>query len=269
MAALRTASAAAARALRAASATTARPSPSAAAAAAARPAVDPAGVGLTAARALSTKPDKWGSPASELVRPAAPPDYATPLETGYKDDYHNSAHFNARGDPTKRAFTYLVLGSSKFIAASAARVLILKLIYTMSASADVLAKGAVEVELNSIPLGESATIKWRGKPVFIRHRTAEEIALAAKDDEAELRDPQLDSERSLKPEWLVLLGVCTHLGCVPIANAGDYHGWFCPCHGSHYDVSGRIRKGPAPLNLEVPIYSFMEDDTKLLLGGDA
>jgi len=266
MAALRTASAAA-RALRAASATPVRACP---AAAAARPAVQPAGaVGLPAARALSTTPDKWVSPAWELVRPMAPPDYATPLETGYKDDYHNSAHFNARGDPTKRAFTYLVLGSSKFIAASAARVLILKLIYTMSASADVLAKGAVEVELNSIPLGESATIKWRGKPVFIRHRTAEEIALAAKDDQAELRDPQLDSERSLKPEWLVLLGVCTHLGCVPIANAGDYHGWFCPCHGSHYDVSGRIRKGPAPLNLEVPIYSFMEDDTKLLLGGDA
>lgn len=268
MAALRAASAAAARALRTASAMPMRASASSVAPLLARPTPDRVGAGLAAARALSSKPDRWVSPSSELVRPMDAPDYAAPLETGYKDDYHNAPHFNTRGDPTKRAFTYLVLGSSKFIAASAARVLILKLIYTMSASADVLAKGSVEVELGSIPLGESATIKWRGKPVFIRHRTADEIALAAKDDAAELRDPQLDSERSVKPEWLVLLGVCTHLGCVPIANAGDYHGWFCPCHGSHYDVSGRIRKGPAPLNLEVPIYSFIEDDTKLLLGGE-
>lgn len=268
MAALRAASAAAARAVRTASATSMRASPYSAGSFLARPSPDRFGAGLSAARALSSKPDGWVSPSSELVRPMETPDYVTPLETGYKDDYHNAPHFNTRGDPTKRAFTYLVLGSSKFIAASAARVLILKLIYTMSASADVLAKGSVEVELGSIPLGESATIKWRGKPVFIRHRTPEEISLAAKDDQAELRDPQLDSERSVKPEWLVLLGVCTHLGCVPIANAGDYHGWFCPCHGSHYDVSGRIRKGPAPLNLEVPTYSFIEDDTKLLLGGE-
>lgn len=170
------------------------------------------------------------------------------------------------GDPTKRAFTYMVLGTTKFIAASAARVLVLKLIYTMSASADVLAKGSVEVDLSAIPLGESATIKWRGKPVFIRHRTDEEIALAAKEDSAELRHDERDIDRVQDPKWLVVLGVCTHLGCVPIANAGDYHGWFCPCHGSHYDVSGRIRKGPAPLNLDVPTYRFEEEGTKIILG---
>ena len=188
------------------------------------------------------------------------------LPVAYIDDYHNQKHRYMPGDPTKRAFTYMVLGTTKFIAASAARVVILKFIYSMSASADVLAAGSVEVDLSAIPLGESATIKWRGKPVFIRHRTEDEISLAQKDDDKELRDPETDADRCEKPEWLIVLGVCTHLGCVPISNAGDYHGWFCPCHGSHYDLSGRIRKGPAPLNLEVPTYRFVEDDTKLILG---
>lgn len=201
-------------------------------------------------------------PARELVQPGS----SGALPVGYIDDYHNHPHRFLPGDPTKRAFTYLVLGTTKFIAASAARVVILKLIYTMSASADVLALGSVEVDLNAIPLGESATIKWRGKPVFIRHRTEDEIARAARDDNVELRHAEADIDRVQKPEWLVVLGVCTHLGCVPIANAGDYHGWFCPCHGSHYDVSGRIRKGPAPLNLEVPTYRFIEEDTKMVLG---
>lgn len=199
---------------------------------------------------------------SELVTSRGP----GALPTGYMDDYFNHPHRQMPGDPTKRAFTYLILGTTKFIAASAVRVVILKLIYTMSASADVLALGSVEVDLDAIPLGESATIKWRGKPVFIRHRTSDEIRRAAVDDDKELRHAETDGERVQKPEWLIVLGVCTHLGCVPIANAGDYHGWFCPCHGSHYDLSGRIRKGPAPLNLEVPPYRFIEDDTKLILG---
>lgn len=188
------------------------------------------------------------------------------LPVSYIDDYHNHSHRYMPGDPTKRAFTYMVLGTTKFIAASAARVLILKLIYSMSASADVLAAGSVEVELDAIPLGECATIKWRGKPVFIKHRSADEIVKAEKDDNVDLRDPETDTDRCDKKEWLVVLGVCTHLGCVPISNAGDFGGWFCPCHGSHYDLSGRIRKGPAPLNLEVPSYRFVENDTKLILG---
>lgn len=221
-------------------------------------------------RALATSPPTVAnagtlgasSQSSEVVSPRGP----GALPVGYIDDYHNHPHRLMPGDPTKRAFTYMVLGTTKFIAASAARVLVLKLIYSMSASADVLALGSVEVELGAIPLGESATIKWRGKPVFIRHRTADEIELAKRDDDVVLRHPETDLERVQKPEWLVVLGVCTHLGCVPIANAGDYHGWFCPCHGSHYDVSGRIRKGPAPLNLDVPPYRFEEEDTKLILG---
>jgi ubiquinol-cytochrome c reductase iron-sulfur subunit len=107
-------------------------------------------------------------------------------------------------------------------------------------------------------------VKWRGKPVFIRHRTADEIGRAHATDLNDLRDPQVDTARAEKPEYLVLVGVCTHLGCVPLGQKtgevrGDYDGWFCPCHGSHYDTSGRIRKGPAPTNLAVPPYSFLSD----------
>lgn len=100
-------------------------------------------------------------------------------------------------------------------------------------------------------------IKWRGKPVFIRHRTPDEIEEANKVKVESLRDPQADSDRVKDPEWLIMLGICTHLGCVPIGEAGDYGGWFCPCHGSHYDISGRVRRGPAPLNLEIPEYEYV------------
>jgi ubiquinol-cytochrome c reductase iron-sulfur subunit len=196
-----------------------------------------------ASKAASASPPTISS--AGIIGPGDPASNTGPgaLVTGYADDYHNHSHRSAPGDPTKRAFTYMVLGTTKFIAASAARLLVLKLIYTMSASADVLAKGSVEVDLAAIPLGTTATLKWRGKPVFIRHRNDAEIALAAKDDNADLRDPETDLARVQKPEWLIVLGVCTHLGCVPIAGAGDFGGWFCPCHGSHYDVSGRTRKG--------------------------
>ncbi|MEK9911162.1 MAG: ubiquinol-cytochrome c reductase iron-sulfur subunit, partial [Candidatus Puniceispirillum sp.] len=108
------------------------------------------------------------------------------------------------------------------------------------------------------------TVKWLGKPVFIRHRTADEVSRAKATELADLRDPEADADRAEKPELLVLVGVCTHLGCVPLGQKtgevrGEYDGWFCPCHGSHYDTSGRIRKGPAPSNLEVPPYSFLSD----------
>jgi len=137
----------------------------------------------------------------------------------------------------------------------------------MSAAADVLAMASLEVDLSGIQEGETVTVKWRGKPVFIRHRTPDEIALAEGEDITGFRDPQTDAERVVDPKYLVVIGVCTHLGCVPIAGAGDYNGWFCPCHGTHYDISGRIRKGPAPYNLEVPEYRFMDDDhTKAVIG---
>lgn len=169
------------------------------------------------------------------------------------------------GDPSKRAFTYFVLTGGRFIYASAARLLVLKFILSMTATKDVLAMASMEVDLSNIEVGQTVTVKWRGKPVFIRHRTEDDIAKALDVNLATLRDPQPDGVRVQNPEWLVLVGVCTHLGCVPLPNAGDYHGWFCPCHGSHYDTSGRIRKGPAPYNLEVPEYKFL-DENVLVVG---
>lgn len=179
-------------------------------------------------------------------------------------DEHNHERLPP-GDPSKRAFTYFVLTGGRFIYASALRLLLLKVILSMSASKDVLAMASLEVDLSNIDLGKTVTVKWRGKPVFIRHRTEHDIEKANEVDLHSLRDPEADEARVINPEWLVVVGVCTHLGCVPLPNAGDYGGWFCPCHGSHYDTSGRARKGPAPKNLEVPEYKFM-DDNRLLVG---
>ncbi|KAF8020876.1 hypothetical protein BT93_G1320 [Corymbia citriodora subsp. variegata] len=169
------------------------------------------------------------------------------------------------GSPSKRAFAYFVLGLGRFAYASAVRLLLVKLVLSMSATRDVLALASLEVDLSNVDPGSTVTVKWRGKPVFIRRRTEEEIERARREDSASLRDPQPDSARVQDPEWLVVVGVCTHLGCIPLPNAGDYGGWFCPCHGSHYDVSGRARKGPAPLNLEVPAYTFL-GERRLLIG---
>jgi ubiquinol-cytochrome c reductase iron-sulfur subunit len=160
-----------------------------------------------------------------------------------------------------RVFSYLVVGSTGVLTAVGAKSFVTDFLANMGASADVLALAKVEVDLLKIPEGKNFTVKWRGKPVFIRHRTPHEIEEANSVQLSELRDPQPDSQRTKKPEWLVMLGVCTHLGCVPIGEAGDYGGWYCPCHGSHYDISGRIRKGPAPLNLEVPDYDFADENT--------
>jgi ubiquinol-cytochrome c reductase iron-sulfur subunit len=134
----------------------------------------------------------------------------------------------------------------------------------MSPTADVLALASAEFDTGAIAEGTTLTVKWRGKPVFIRHRTADEITKEKAVSLSVLKDPQTDEARAVDPKWLIVLGVCTHLGCVPISGAGEYGGWFCPCHGSHYDCSGRIRKGPAPLNLEIPPYKLT--GTKLLVG---
>ncbi|TVU14733.1 hypothetical protein EJB05_38223 [Eragrostis curvula] len=179
------------------------------------------------------------------------------------DEYNHERY--PPGDPSKRAFAYFVLSGGRFIYASLLRLLILKFVLSMSASKDVLALASLEVDLSSIEPGTTVTVKWRGKPVFIRRRTDDDIKLANSVDVASLRHPEQDAERVKNPEWLVVIGVCTHLGCIPLPNAGDFGGWFCPCHGSHYDISGRIRKGPAPFNLEVPTYSFLEEN-KLLIG---
>lgn len=166
---------------------------------------------------------------------------------------------------SRKAFTYMLVGSGAVGAAYGAKALVTHFVSSMSASADVLALAKIEVKLSDIPEGKSVTFKWRGKPLFIRHRTASEISTERGVALGELRDPQADDQRVQRPEWLVVIGVCTHLGCVPIANAGDFGGYYCPCHGSHYDASGRIRKGPAPLNLEVPTHEF-PDDNLLVVG---
>jgi len=136
-----------------------------------------------------------------------------------------------------------------------------KYIMVMSAAKDVLAMASTEIELSSVPEGASVTMKWRGKPLFVRHRTPEQIADMNKTDVSGLRDQQTDGERCTNEKYLICLGVCTHLGCVPIADSGNYAGgYFCPCHGSHYDAAGRIRQGPAPLNLEIPPHTYLADD---------
>lgn len=138
------------------------------------------------------------------------------------------------------------------------------MINSLNPAKDTLALASTEVDLSAIPVGEAKTVMWRGKPVFIKHRTPEEIEEARDVNIADLPDKESDEDRVEKPEWLVMIGICTHLGCVPTGQKssdvhGDYGGWFCPCHGSHYDTSGRIRKGPAPKNLPVPPYEFISD----------
>ena len=135
------------------------------------------------------------------------------------------------------------------------------LIDQMNPDASVKALSSTEVNVSEVQPGQSITVLWRGKPVFIKRRTEEEIAKARQVDLKELKDPEKDEDRAKNPEWLIMVGICTHLGCVPLGNKGDYDGWFCPCHGSHYDTSGRIRKGPAPTNLEVPKYEFVDSNT--------
>ncbi|KAF7306602.1 Cytochrome b-c1 complex subunit Rieske, mitochondrial [Mycena indigotica] len=175
-------------------------------------------------------------------------------------------HYRANDNDSNRALSYFMVGTLGLVSASVAKSSVTEFLKTMSASADVLALAKVEIDLNTIPEGKNVVIKWRGKPVFIRHRTQSEIDEAREVNWQSLRDPESDDMRVKKPEWLIMLGVCTHLGCVPIGEAGDYGGWFCPCHGSHYDISGRARKGPAPLNLEIPTYEFNEAEGKVIIG---
>lgn len=174
---------------------------------------------------------------------------------------------------TRRDFLFIATGA---VAAVGAGAVAWPFIHQMNPAADVLALSSIEVNLSAIEEGQAVTVKWRGKPVFIRHRTAEEIREAettplsalkddlARNDNLPARDEASDANRRINPAFMVVVGVCTHLGCVPLGTAqgevkGEYNGWFCPCHGSHYDTAGRIRKGPAPENLPVPTYQFVTD----------
>ena len=156
--------------------------------------------------------------------------------------------------PKRREFLFT---ASYAVGAVGVGVVVWPLVDQMNPDASVKALASTEVDVSSVKPGNTITVLWRGKPVFIRRRTQEEIVEAKSVKLEDLKDPQKDEERAKDPEWLVMLGVCTHLGCVPLDQKGDYNGWFCPCHGSHYDTSGRIRKGPAPTNMEIPKYEFV------------
>jgi len=161
---------------------------------------------------------------------------------------------------TRRDFLYIATGAVGAVGAAYAAW---PFIDQMNPSRDVLALASIEVDLSPIEMGQEIKVMWRGKPVFIRHRSQDEIEQARAVDTSVLRDPATDAERVKDghDEWLVMIGICTHLGCIPLGDsAGEFGGWFCPCHGSHYDESGRIRKGPAPENLPIPPYAFVSDN---------
>ena len=179
-----------------------------------------------------------------------------------------STHHGAP-DENKRDFLKLIAGAGAAIGTAA---MAWPLIDSMNPSKDVLALAAIEVDLTPIVAGQGITVMWRGKPTFVRHRTPEEIAAAKAVDIKELKDPETDAKRvkAGNAQWLVLIGICPHLGCIPGGNKptevrGEYGGWFCACHGSQYDTSGRIRKGPSPTNLAVPTYEFLSP-TKIKIG---
>lgn len=178
--------------------------------------------------------------------------------------HHGPATADTHHDGTpKRDFLKL---SATAMAAVGVGAVVWPFVASMNPSRDVLALSSTEIDLKPIAVGQAITVVWRGKPVFVRHRTADEIKAARDVAVGTLPDPQPDQARVQKAEWLVMVGVCTHLGCVPLGQKatdakGDFGGWFCPCHGSHYDTSGRIRRGPAPRNLEVPAYTFLNDTT--------
>ncbi|MEI9990915.1 MAG: ubiquinol-cytochrome c reductase iron-sulfur subunit [Rhizomicrobium sp.] len=169
-------------------------------------------------------------------------------------------------EPTRRDFLYIATGSVAAVGAAAA---LWPLIDQMNPSSAVLALASIEIDLTPIQVGQSVTFKFRGHPLFVRRRSPAEIATAKAVPVSELIDPiarnlnlpddapATDANRETHPEWLVVSGVCTHLGCTPTAYEGDFGGWLCHCHGSQYDVAGRVRKGPAPQNLEIPVYSFL------------
>lgn len=193
----------------------------------------------------------------------------------FKELYHNTDSIDGyyektrkpreRIDPTKRATQYLVLASTRMMFVTFGRVCVMRFVQYWSAAADVLALSSTEVELAKIPVGTTYVAKWRGSPVFVTHRTSADINDSKADDGSpSLRDPETDAERCPNPEWFVGLAVCTHFGCVPIAGQGGWGGYFCPCHGSHYDKAGRVRKGPAPLNLPIPPYKFLDSETMII-----
>jgi ubiquinol-cytochrome c reductase iron-sulfur subunit len=164
----------------------------------------------------------------------------------------------------RNLFHYFMMTNVAWTGCWSAKMMAEMFVTSMSASSDVVALAKIEVKLDTIPEGKNITFTWRGKPLFVRHRTEKEISDVRAVDVNSLRDPEKDEDRVVDPKFLVLVGICTHLGCVPIAGLGDFGGYYCPCHGSHFDCSGRVRKGPAPINLEVPVHEIQ--DNLLIVG---
>jgi ubiquinol-cytochrome c reductase iron-sulfur subunit len=177
---------------------------------------------------------------------------------------HTAPAMDGPADPGRRDFIHIAAAAA---AVGGVAMVAWPLIDQLNPAADTLALASLEYDISKVALGQEVTISWRKQPVFIRHRTPAEIARAKADDNAPMKDPATDASR-VKPgheQWLIVLASCTHLGCVPTFAQGDYGGWLCPCHGSQYDTAARIRKGPAPLNLILPEYSFLSD-TKVKIG---
>jgi ubiquinol-cytochrome c reductase iron-sulfur subunit len=208
--------------------------------------------GLSAFPILSNRARRQALPSPGLPDRTGPaPGFPTPREDAILTT-------DSVSEPSRRDFLYLATGA---VGAVGAGSLAWPFIHQMNPDASALALSSIEVDVSQIKPGQIVTVKWRGKPVFIRNRTPEEMKKEAETPIADLRDPETDKAR-VKPgheSLLIVVGVCTHLGCIPLGHQGDYEGWFCPCHGSHYDASGRVRKGPAPKNLEVPAYAFLND----------
>ncbi|EYC12004.1 hypothetical protein Y032_0048g1560 [Ancylostoma ceylanicum] len=188
-------------------------------------------------------------------------DVRFPDMSNYRRDVTLDIQKSAREtEDERRSLSHAVYyGAGGVMSLWAGKEIVQTLVTFKAMAADQRALASIEVNMDEIPEGTTKTFEWRGKPVFVKHRTKNEIAREKAVNVSELRHAEHDDERVQKDEWSVVIGVCTHLGCVPIANAGDFGGYFCPCHGSHYDASGRIRKGPAPLNLHVPAYAFKEN----------
>lgn len=207
--------------------------------------------GVFRARSASSAPLRRIAKAVEFISP-----------TGRREPLGEQLASAAIENPNRRDFLFIATAA---VGAVGAGAVVWPLVDQMNPDASTLALASIEVDIGAIPEGQIVTVKWRGGPVFIRHRTQKEIDEAVNTPLSELKDPQTDQQRVKKPEWLIVVGICTHLGCVPLGHEGQYDGWKCPCHGSVYDTSGRIRQGPAPLNLAVPEYVFLSD-TKVKIG---
>jgi len=231
--------------------------------------------GELASGAQVTRTDVWHDPSEPAITSIAkfspenfrPANWAENAPNPTSTCVEGTLDFRANrlpiGHADRRPWLYFMAAGTGFVLSSIVRVIACKLVHTMWPAKDVFAAGVVEVDLRQVRLGQNFTAKWRGKPVFIRRRTPEMIAASQADDPiiASMREPATDAERCQKPEWLICVGICTHLGCIPQPDQGKWGGYFCPCHGSHYDHSGRIRQGPAPKNLELIPTVFIDEGT--------